>query len=125
MMQKKVADKPDSIERSDAFPAASWEGSPYTIADPRLFARNMMRVGMQSQKLIADFVKRQAAKVGSEPFDPLNLTGTFSTFLRAMVENPAQFVEAQFELWHNFLGLWESTARKMLGGQSAPVVQPK
>jgi polyhydroxyalkanoate synthase len=42
-----------------------------------------------------------------------------------MAENPAQFVEAQFELWHNFLGLWESAARKMLGGQSEPVVQPK
>ena len=121
-MQKKLSDKPQSSKATDA-PAP--EASPYALVDPRAFAQNMVRVGMQSQRLIADFVKRQAAKTGSEPLDPLNLTGTFSSFLRAMAENPAQLVEAQFELWHNFLGLWESTARKMLGGESSPVVQPK
>jgi polyhydroxyalkanoate synthase len=122
-MQKKLADKPQSTKTPEA--QADREARPYTIADPGVFAQNMVRVGMQSQRLIGDFMKRHAAKAGSEPFDPLNLTGTFSTFLRAMAGNPAQFVEAQFALWHDFLGLWESTARKMLGGQSAPVVQPK
>src|SRR5579859_3045011 len=122
MMQKKLTDKPQSNKATDA---SAPEASPYTIGDPGAFAQNMVRVGMQSQRLVADFVKRQAAKAGSEPLDPLNLTGTFSSFLRAMAENPAQMVEAQFELWHNFLGLWESTARRMLGGENAPVVQPK
>jgi polyhydroxyalkanoate synthase len=121
-MQKKLADKPQP-PRSVETPA---EANPYAIADPTLFAKNMVRVGIQSQRLIADFVKRQAAKAGnSEPLDPLNLSGTFSPFLRALAENPARLLEAQFELWHNFLGLWESTARKMLGGESSPVVQPK
>ena len=43
---------------------------------------------------------------------------------RAMAANPAAIVEAQFELWRDFMGLWESTARRMLGGESAPVVSP-
>ena len=120
-MQKTLTDKP----QSRTIDTPEQEANPYAIADPAAFAQNMVRVGMQSQRLIADFLKRQAAKSGSEPFDPLNLTGTFSTFLRAMAENPTQLIEAQFELWQNFMGLWESTARKMLGGDSVPVVQPK
>jgi poly[(R)-3-hydroxyalkanoate] polymerase subunit PhaC len=97
---------------------------PYTISDPALFARNMVTVGVQSQRLLADFVKRQTQKTGSAPLDPLNLAGTFAALARAMAENPVQLMRAQFELWRNFMGLWESTARKMMGGESAPVVVP-
>src|SRR5690242_4865680 len=77
--------------------------SAYRIGDPAAFARNMMRVGEQSQRLLGDFVKRQSAKTGSgEPLDPLNLTGAFSELLRAMSANPAAMVEAQFQLWRDW-----------------------
>ncbi len=42
-----------------------------------------------------------------------------------MAAHPTAMVEAQFELWRGFLGLWETTARKMLGGEVEPVVSPK
>jgi polyhydroxyalkanoate synthase len=98
----------------------------YRIGDPAEFARNMMQVGQQSQRLIADFVKRQSAKgsSGAGPLDPLNLTGTFTALLKSMAANPAVIMEAQFQLWRDYMGLWEQTAHRMMGGSSKPVVAP-
>jgi polyhydroxyalkanoate synthase subunit PhaC len=98
----------------------------YRIGDPAEFARNMMQVGQQSQRLIADFVKRQSAKGsgGAGPLDPLNLTGTFTALLKSMAANPGVIMEAQFQLWRDYMGLWEQTAHRMMGGASKPVVAP-
>jgi polyhydroxyalkanoate synthase len=98
----------------------------YRIGDPAEFARNMMQVGQQSQRLIADFVKRQSAKGsgGGGSLDPLNLTGTFTALLKSMAANPAVIMEAQFQLWRDYMGLWEQTAHRMMGGASKPVVAP-
>ena len=81
----------------------------YRIGDPAEFTRNMMQVGQQSQRLLADFVKRQTAKGsgGAGPMDPLNLTGTFTALLKSMAANPAVMMEAQFQLWRDYMGLWE------------------
>jgi len=98
--------------------------SAYRLGDPAAFARNMVTVGIQSQRLIADFLKRQAGKAGTEPFDPLNLTGAFMELLRGMVADPAKIMEAQFDLWRNYMTLWETTARRMMGAKVDPVVEP-
>ncbi len=84
----------------------------------------MVRVGVQSQKLLTDYFKRQAEKVGSEPFDPLNISGAFTELLRGMVADPAVVMEAQFDLWRNYMTLWERTARRMMGGDAEPMVAP-
>ena len=96
--------------------------SDYSIADPAEFTRNMMQVGQQSQRLLSDFVKRQSAKGAGGPSDPLNLTGTFTALLKSMAANPAVMMEAQFQLWKDYMGLWERTATRMLGGDVRPVV---
>ena len=84
----------------------------------------MVRVGIQSQRLLTDFLKRQADKVGNEPVDPLNISGTFQELLRGMVADPAVVMEAQFQLWRDYMGLWEHTARRMMGGEATPLVAP-
>jgi polyhydroxyalkanoate synthase len=96
----------------------------YAVGDPAAFARNMIQVGQQSQRLLSDFLKRQTAKGGSGPFDPLNLTGTFTALLKGMAANPAVVMEAQFQLWRDYMGLWERTTTRMLGGEARPVVAP-
>jgi polyhydroxyalkanoate synthase len=103
-------------------PGASADG--YRIADPGAFARNLVQVSVQSQRLLRDFVKRQAGKAGTEPMDPLNITGTFMELLRGMVADPGKIMEAQFQLWRDYMGLWERTARRMMGSEVEPVVQP-
>jgi polyhydroxyalkanoate synthase len=97
----------------------------YKIGDPALFARNMMQVGVQSRRLLGDFLKRQSAKVGgNEPADPLNLAGTFMELLRGMAANPAAVMEAQFQLWRDYMNLWDHTARRMMGAEADPVIAP-
>lgn len=107
-------------------PAAQTEvkADGFKVGDPGEFARNMVRIGIQSQRLLNDFLKRQAAKVGNEPVDPLNIGGTFQELLRGMVADPAVVMEAQFQLWRDYMGLWERTARRMMGGVAEPLVAP-
>ncbi|MEJ0025743.1 MAG: class I poly(R)-hydroxyalkanoic acid synthase [Rhizomicrobium sp.] len=120
-MQKKLDDSGKSAKPDEPAMAAA---SPYSIGDTGAFARNMMRVGQQSQKLLGDFLKRQVDGA-RDPVDPLNIAEPFLLLVKAMAAHPTAMVEAQFELWRGFLGLWETTARKMLGGEVEPVVSPK
>jgi polyhydroxyalkanoate synthase len=108
----------------DKVKAETASASGYAVGDPQAFARNMVEVGRQSQRLMADFVKRQTAKGSSGPFDPLNLTGTFTALLKSMAANPTVLIEAQFQLWRDYMGLWERTATRMLGGEAKPMVAP-
>ncbi len=96
----------------------------YLVGDSAEFFRNMMHVGTQSQKLLTDFVKRQGEKGGGSR-DPLNLADTFMALLNGMAANPRAMMDAQFELWRGYMGLWESAAQRMLGGSPQPVVAPK
>ena len=95
----------------------------YKIGDGAEFVRNMMRVGEQSQKLLAQFVRAQSEK-GPGPRDPLNLTDTFTALLAGMAENPGALLDAQFEFWRGTMGLWEAAALRLLGGAPPPVVSP-
>ena len=97
----------------------------YRITDPGEFARNMVQVGIQSQRLLTDFLRNQTEKFGSEPLDPLNLTGAFMDLLRGMVADPAAIMEAQFALWRDYMNLWERTARRLMGGTADPVIAPQ
>ncbi|MBV9419657.1 MAG: class I poly(R)-hydroxyalkanoic acid synthase, partial [Alphaproteobacteria bacterium] len=126
-MQKKLDDsgKKNAKQDESAKPAAeSAAANPYALSDPAEFTRNMMRVGQQSQKLLSDFMKRQTG-AAREPLDPLNIAQPFLELMKAMSTNPTAIVEAQFQLWKDFMGLWETTARRMMGSEVEPVVQPK
>ena len=114
----------DSRAKAAAAATERREGDEYRITDPGEFARNMVHVGIQSQRLLGDFLKAQTEKFGSEPFDPLNLAGTFMDLLRGMVADPASIMEAQFALWRDYMNLWERTARRMMGGEAEPIVTP-
>jgi polyhydroxyalkanoate synthase len=124
-MKKKLdaAGKSAKPEKQDA-PPVNGAASAYALADPSEFVRNMVRVGAQSQRLLADFIRRQTDG-SKEPLDPLNIAGPLNALLKAMSAHPQAIADAQVELWQGFLGLWENTARKMLGGEGiAPVATP-
>jgi polyhydroxyalkanoate synthase len=90
----------------------------------REFARNMLSVGLKSQQLLMDAAARMAAKRDG-PIDPLNISGAMATLARAMGGNREQVLEAQAAWWNDVMALWESTARRMLGGEPEPaMVEP-
>ena len=99
--------------------------SDFRVNDPAEFSRNMLKVAVQSQRLVTDFIKSQsknAPKGGSA--DPLNLGQTFVDFLGHAMRNPGHFVEANFKLWQDYLNLWQHSARRLLGEDVPPVIEP-
>jgi polyhydroxyalkanoate synthase len=97
---------------------------PYQIDDPSLFGRNMALVASKSQKLISDFMTRQAERFGHEPMDPLNVSGAFLELFKRMAANPGQILNAQFGLWKDYMSLWQRTAERAMGRDVAPVTGP-
>ena len=97
----------------------------FRVSDPAEFSRNMIKVAIQSQRLVTEFMKAQAKNPSSGGSrDPLNLGQTFVDFLSQAVRDPGHFVEANFKLWHDYLNLWQHTARRLLGEDAQPVIEP-
>jgi polyhydroxyalkanoate synthase len=93
--------------------------------DREKFARNMVMVAGQSQKLIGEFLRRWADRESPGPLDPLNISSAFFALLKAMGADRQTVAQTQTQLWRDWMGLWETTARRMLGDSSAtPVVAP-
>jgi len=80
-------------------------------------------IAERSQKLLQDFAQRAQAD-GSRPSDPLHLTQTFMDFTAKMLADPNRLLQAQMELWQQYMNLWQVTAQRMMGQQVAPVVEP-
>jgi len=100
------------------------ESPPPEQLDASAFAKNMLAVGVKSQKLLVDFVARMAERDNPMPLDPLNISGAMMSLAKAMSGDREAVVEAQAQWWNNFMILWEGTARKMLGGEAPAVVEP-
>ena len=77
----------------------------------------------RSQKLLQDFAERYKAD-GPQPADPLHLTQTFMDFTAKMMADPNRLVQAQMELWQQYMKLWQATAQRMMGQQVEPVAEP-
>jgi polyhydroxyalkanoate synthase len=80
-------------------------------------------IAERSQKLLTEFAERYAAE-GPQPADPLHLTHTFMDFTAKMLAEPNKLVQAQVELWQQYMKLWQVTAQRMMGQKVEPVVEP-
>lgn len=80
-------------------------------------------IATRSQKLLQDFSERYQAD-GPQPADPLHLTQTFMDFTAKMLADPNRLVQAQMELWQQYMNLWQVTAQRMMGQPVAAVAEP-
>ena len=80
-------------------------------------------IAERSQKLLQEFSARYQADGPQQP-DPLRLTQTFMDFTAKMLADPNKLVQAQMELWQQYLQLWQSTAQRLMGQTVSPVVEP-
>lgn len=93
----------------------------FGLPDPALMTRTMAEVAERGQRIVGDFLRRQSADT-SKP-DPLNIGHAFMEMTAKMMANPAQIVHAQIGFWQDYLTLWSNTARRMMGGEAAPVIE--
>ncbi len=96
------------------------------LPDPVELSRVMTRIAEQSQQLVANFLERQSTQAppSLDAHDPLNIGQAFFDMTARIMANPAKLVQAQLSLWSDYMSLWQSTTRKMLGEPTEPVVKP-
>jgi len=80
-------------------------------------------IAERSQKLLAEFAERYQAE-GPQPVDPLKLTQTFTDFTARMLADPNRLLQAQMDLWGQYMKLWQVTAQRMMGQKVEPVAEP-
>jgi polyhydroxyalkanoate synthase len=91
------------------------------LPDPAHLALSMSDVAGRSQRLVNDWLKRQAKEGMS--LDPLNVGGAFLEMTAKLMANPAQLVQAQLGYWQDYLTLWQNTTRRIMGLETSPVIE--
>lgn len=94
------------------------------------WSRDMARIAERSQSLVTEFLARQAEN-GQETAsalghgDALSIGRAFLEMTQSIMTNPQKIVEAQMNLWKEYMELWQSTTRRMMGEEAEPVVEPE
>ncbi len=104
--------------------AQSGAGPEIRLPDPVELTRAMSRIAERSQKLVADFMRRQAEKPSMGMGDPFSIGQAFIDMTARLMANPAQLVQAQLTLWQDYMTLWQNTTKRMLGQVAQPVISP-
>ncbi|MGI9126910.1 MAG: PHA/PHB synthase family protein [Roseomonas sp.] len=91
----------------------------FRLPDPALVSRTMADVAERSQRIVADFLKRQTDSPGEA--DPMHIGNAFLDMTSRLMTNPAKLMQAQIGFWQDYLTLWQNTARRMMG-EPAPAV---
>ena len=96
------------------------------VPDPVEFAKTMARIGDRSRQLVAEFVQKQAETAGKDgaSTDPLNIGSAFFELTTRLMADPARLVQAQINLWQDYMSLWQTATRRFFGEQAAPVAEP-
>src|SRR5260221_3741604 len=93
------------------------------VIDPSAWAETMAKIAEQSQRLVSEFLSRNASDVGVQA-DPLNIGRAFLEMTSRLMSDPQKLMEAQVSLWQDYMNLWQTTARRMMGQPADPVIQP-
>ena len=93
---------------------------------PEEILQIMGEIANKSHKLMQDYAQRRcAAKGNGGTADPLNLGPTIMELTARMMADPTTVVRAQFSLWQDYLRLWHTTSRRLLGHDTEPIAQPE
>lgn len=92
--------------------------------DATEFAKNMATAAEKCQRIMQEFLSRQAQDMPNTPMDPLNVGSAFMELFTRLMSDPMRLLEKQFELWQDYMHLWQSATQRLLGDENAPVIVP-
>jgi len=101
------------------------QGQEVRIPDPVELSKTMTDIAEKSQKLVSDWLERQAENGAASNLDPLNIGGAFFEMTARLMSDPAKLMQAQINLWQDYMNLWQSTTRRMLGDAVEPTAEPE
>ncbi|MBT7248414.1 MAG: class I poly(R)-hydroxyalkanoic acid synthase [Rhodospirillaceae bacterium] len=96
-----------------------------SFPDAAEISQSMTGIAERSQRLVNDFVQRQMANGTVPDADPLNVGEAFAAMTQQMMANPAQVMQSSIGLWQDYLNLWQTTAQRMMGQDTDPVIEPE
>ncbi len=100
-------------------------GADIKFVDPSELSKAVTNIAERSQRIVTDFLARQAADgTFGAIADPLNIGDAFLQMTARLMADPAKLMEAQMDLWQSYLQLWQNTTRRFLGEDATPVVEP-
>lgn len=105
---------------------AEQRGSDVRLPDAVELSKTMAAIAEKSQRIVAEFLRRQSPQEGIGMADPLNIGNAFLELTARMMRDPARLVQAQVSLWQDYMNLWQSAAKRFLGQTDAePVVDDR
>ena len=88
------------------------------------FTSAMADIAERSQALVNDSLTRQAEGGGMGHADPLNVGGAFLEMTKQLMMDPHKIVQAQMELWQDYMTLWQNATRRLMGEEVEPAIAP-
>ena len=96
------------------------ETTGFKLPDPAEIGRSMADIAERSQRIVSEWLKRQANEEHAP--DPLNIASAFMEMTARLITNPARLVAAQLGFWQDYMTLWQNTARRIMGAETEPVI---
>lgn len=86
----------------------------------------MAEIAEKSQKLVADFAERQNGKpVSMASGSPMAWSQAYMDLSAKFMNDPFGAMQNQFELWQDYVRLWQTTSARMWGQDMGPVATPE
>ena len=88
----------------------------FKLPDPEVMSRTMADVAERSQRLVGDWLKRQAAgETADSSADTMSIGRAFMEMTTKLMADPAALLKAQIGFWQDSMTLWQNTTRRMMG----------
>src|SRR5579864_4531952 len=96
------------------------ETTGFKLPDPAEIGRSMADIAERSQRIVSEWLKRQADANHSP--DPLNIASAFMEMTARLIASPGHLVEAQLGFWRDYMSLWQNTTRRIMGMETESVI---
>ena len=88
----------------------------FKLPDPEVVTRTMADVAERSQRIVGDWLKRQAeGENGEGSADAMSIGRAFLEMTAKLMADPAALLKAQIGFWQDTMTLWQNTTRRIMG----------
>jgi polyhydroxyalkanoate synthase subunit PhaC len=105
--------------------SANNEAPTVALPDPAEWSRVMGGIAERSHHIIADFIERHKNDpLTMDSGTPTSIATAFLEMTTRLMTDPSRILQAQVELWGEYVNLWQSAARRWMGEDAQPIVTP-
>jgi polyhydroxyalkanoate synthase len=74
--------------------------------------------------VLQEYLKRKERGDQLTLIDPAIIGKSFQDLFQNLLKDPDKLIQAQVEFWKNYLDLWQTASKRVLGHETQPVIQP-